>query len=94
MEQDMMVEGFVLSILIHGLRYLEFIGDGDSIVHQRLIEHVTYGKEIVKHECSNHVTKNFTRDLYSHAKNKNQFSKILTKSWISCLTKNLRGAIK
>ena len=54
----MMVEGFVLSILIHGLRYLEFIGDGDSIVHQRLIEHVTYGKEIVKHECSNHVTKN------------------------------------
>ncbi|KAK2722180.1 hypothetical protein QYM36_002661, partial [Artemia franciscana] len=68
MEQDMMVEGFVLSILIHGLRYLQFIGDGDSIVHQRLIERVTYGKGIVKHECSNHVPKNFIGDLYSLAK--------------------------
>ncbi|KAK2703518.1 hypothetical protein QYM36_018047 [Artemia franciscana] len=94
MEQDMMVEDFVLSILIHGLRYLEFIGDGDSSVHQRLIERVTYGKEIVKNECSNHVTKNFTGDLFSLTKNKYQFSKILTKSCISSLTKNLRGTIK
>ena len=93
MEQDMKVEGFVLSILIHGLRHLEFIG-GDSSVHQRLIERVAYEKEIVKHECCNHVTRNFTGDLYSLAKNKNQFSKILTKSCISSLTKNLRGAIK
>jgi hypothetical protein len=94
MEQDMIIEGFVLSLSMHGLRYLEFIGDGDSSVYQRIIERVAYGKDVIKHECANHVTKNFTRDLYNLVKNRGDFSKILTKSCISSLTKNLRGAIK
>lgn len=64
MEAEIIVEGFSRSIDIHGLRYLEFIGDGDSSVFARLRERVSYGRKIKKLECKNHAIKNYTSALY------------------------------
>jgi len=45
----------------NGLRYLSFIGDGDSSTYKTVSEAKPYGNEveIVKKECIGHVQKRF-----------------------------------
>lgn len=64
MESEIIVEGFQKSQELHKLRYLSFIGDGDSSVFAKLKEKVSYGNMIKKIECKNHVIKNYTSALY------------------------------
>ena len=40
MESDIILEGFCMAEKQHGLRYINFIGDGDSSVHTTLISGV------------------------------------------------------
>lgn len=68
MEAAILVEGFQKSEEMHGLRYLAFIGDGDSSVFAQLKEKVPYGGFIKKFECKNHVIKNYTNALYKVSK--------------------------
>lgn len=68
MEQDIIVAGFNSSEKDYGLRYKYLIGDGDSSVYARIIEKVTYGRNVLKMECANHVTRAFTAGLYKLTK--------------------------
>lgn len=69
MEQRIIVEGFCNSIEQHGLQYLNYIGDGDSSVYNRLQEGVAYGRYIKKTECANHMTRAFSDGLHKLAEN-------------------------
>ena len=52
------MEGFLEAETVHGVRYTQFIGDGDSSVHPTLIQNVPgWGNAIKKHECANHTCK-------------------------------------
>lgn len=96
MEQDIIVEGFQASEKMHGIRYKFFIGDGDSSVHARLFQNVSYGRSIQKLECANHVVKNYTGHLHKLAADKSfppEGRKLLKQS-IPRLTAAARGAIR
>ena len=54
METDIIVDGFRKCEEQHGLRYIEFIGDGDSSVYPSLISNIPWGYAIKKLECTNH----------------------------------------
>lgn len=41
MEADMVVEGFKMSKNMHGIRYLKFVGDGDSSIFAKTQQHVS-----------------------------------------------------
>ncbi|ODM88232.1 hypothetical protein Ocin01_18450, partial [Orchesella cincta] len=62
MEADAIAEGFAKSIQMHGLVYHEFVGDGDSSVHAKVINTYT-GVTVKKVECINHAMRNFNRKL-------------------------------
>ncbi len=52
------MEGFLEAERVHGLRYIRFVGDGDSSVHPTLIKNVPeWGHAIKKLECANHACK-------------------------------------
>ncbi|XP_044744250.1 uncharacterized protein LOC123306346 [Coccinella septempunctata] len=57
MEQDIILEGFSKSIEHHGVMYKYLIGDGDSSVYARVLEKVSYGRDVVKIECANYITR-------------------------------------
>ena len=57
MESDIIVQGFQLAEQIHGIRYLWFIGDGDSSVYHAVDSNVSYGHYVQKVECANHAVK-------------------------------------
>lgn len=58
METDIILEGFQKAEETHGLRYMRFIGDGDSSVYPSLLNGVTgWGRDIKKIECANHSCK-------------------------------------
>ncbi len=58
METDIIVDGFKKAESQHGVRYLRFIGDGDSSVYPDLVAKVpVWGYAIKKIECANHATK-------------------------------------
>ena len=57
METDIILKGFLQSEEQHGLRYTQFIGDGDSSVYPALVSGVPYGSFIKKLECANHAVK-------------------------------------
>jgi hypothetical protein len=64
MESNLIVEGFKLSMQLHGLRYKFLIADGDSSVHKKLLECRPYGKvTIEKIECKNHLLRNYCTKL-------------------------------
>lgn len=64
METDIIVEGFKNSLQMHGLKYTKMIGDGDSSVHNKLLESRPYGHTLVqKIECRNHLLRNFSTNL-------------------------------
>ena len=58
METDIILEGFLEAERVHGVRYIEFIGDGDSSVYPTLLQNVPgWGYAIKKLECANHACK-------------------------------------
>ena len=57
METDILVESFRSSEEMQGLQFLVFIGDGDSSVFYNLKQCVSYGSNIRKYECANHIKK-------------------------------------
>ena len=59
MESDGIVEIYERSIEKHGLRYLPFIGDGDSSSFSTVEKLMPYGPMCIieKAECVNHITK-------------------------------------
>lgn len=64
METDIIAEGFKTSVLVHGLKYLKMVGDGDSSVYRRLLQIKPYGNKLVeKVECRNHLLRNFSSKL-------------------------------
>ena len=57
-ETDIIMDGFCQAERVHGLRYMRFIGDGDSWVYPTLLTTVPgWGRAIVKMECTNHTCK-------------------------------------
>jgi hypothetical protein len=58
MEPSILVEAFSKSVEIHSIRYKYFIGDGDSSVFANLKTKVSYGHQIQKIACTNHILKN------------------------------------
>ncbi|KAK5644983.1 hypothetical protein RI129_006283 [Pyrocoelia pectoralis] len=96
MEADMAVEGFNLSEEMHGVRYRQFIGDGDSSVFAKLRQNVKYGQTINKIECSNHALKNYGKHLYKIKKDTNikfEGRKLLTLIKINQLQKRAKCSI-
>ena len=64
MESDVVLEGFRKAEKQHGLRYINFIGDGDSSVQSTLRDNVHgWGRDITKQECANHAVKCFRSSL-------------------------------
>lgn len=94
MEADVICEGFAKSEDMHGVQYMEFIGDGDSSVHSKIMSSVWYGRDVRKIECANHVVKNYTKALYELAKRDQFARKILSTSRIErmkiCVRKMIR----
>ncbi len=56
METDILVEGFLEAERVHGVRYIKFIGDGDSSVYPNLIQNVP-GWDYSQLEYANHACK-------------------------------------
>ena len=64
MESDIILEGFKQAESKHGVRYLRFIGDGDSSVYPTLIQYVpVWGRFITKMECANYACKYYRGSL-------------------------------
>ena len=64
MEPDAILEGFQQAERVHGVRYMRFIGDGDSSVHSTLLQVVPgWGRDIKKLECANHACKCYRSSL-------------------------------
>ena len=64
MEVDIIVEGFIEAERVHGVRYTQFVGDGDSSVYPTLIQQVPgWGHAIRKLECANHCCKCYRGSL-------------------------------
>ena len=58
MEADIILEGFINAERVHGVRYTQIIGEGDSSVYPTLIQKVPgWGHAIRKLECANHACK-------------------------------------
>ncbi|ODM87173.1 hypothetical protein Ocin01_19509 [Orchesella cincta] len=66
MEQDILLDGFKQSLQVHGIAYLQFVGDGDSSVHSAVVD-VYEGHKVEKIDCYNHVTKNLNKKLHAIA---------------------------
>ena len=95
METDIILKGFLHSEEQHGLRYTEFIGDGDSSVFPALISGVPYGHYIKKVECANHAVKCYRRALENLINDKPSYKGRgkLTQTMRKKLTKAARSAI-
>ena len=80
---------------MHGLRYMKFIGDGDSSVHYNIIASVPYGRHVEKIECANHAVKFYHSRLANIVKDDPSFggSGKLTRHVITKITQAAREAI-
>ena len=95
METDIILKRFLTSEQQHGLRYIEFIGDGDSSVFPTLVSGVSYGPYIKKLECANHAVKCYRTALENlvHDKPSYKGKGKLTEAMRKKLTKAARSAI-
>ena len=74
METDIIVEGFKQAERVHGVRYMRFIGDGDSSVHPTLLQTVpVWGHAIKKIECANHACKCYRAGLEKLAQENSRY---------------------
>ena len=71
MESDIILKGFCKAEKQHGLRYINFIGDGNSSVDTTLVSGVPeWGHAITKQECANHAVKCYRSALENLLKDK------------------------
>ena len=64
MESDIILEGFRLSLEMHGLIYSKYIGDGDSNIFKKLRDFPPYPNIVVqKIECTNHLLRNLSNKI-------------------------------
>ena len=64
MEPDIILEGFKQAERVHSVRYMRFVGDGDSSVYSTLVQNVPgWGRYIKKQECANHCCKCYRSGL-------------------------------
>ena len=64
MEDDIILQGFNMSLETYGLKYYRFIGDGDSSVERSIKECMPYApQQVEKIECRNHLIRNFMSKL-------------------------------
>lgn len=58
MEVDAVVEMFQRSVKLNNVKYINYIGDGDSTTYKGIVDAKPYGDLIVaKKECIGHVQK-------------------------------------
>ena len=95
METDIILEGFLQCETQHGLRYISFIGDGDSSVYPTLISSVPLEYAITKIECANHCIKCYRTALEKLVQDNPSYKGKgkLTESMRKQLTKAARSAI-
>ena len=97
MEPDIILKGFQQAERVHGVRYMRFIGDGDSSVYPTLIQNVPgWGRHIKKLECANHACKCYRSALEKLVSEKPQYKGRggLTQRMRQRLTSAARCAIK
>ena len=64
METDIILNGFMVAEEQHGVRYINFVGDGDSSMYPTLVAGVPgWGYAIEMQECANHALKCFRGHL-------------------------------
>jgi len=64
METDIILKGFKVAQTQHGVRYTNYVGDGDTSVYSALVANVPeWGYLITKQECANHALKCFRASL-------------------------------
>jgi hypothetical protein len=64
MEPAAIVEGFMCSVDMHGVKYKKIVADGDSSVYQRILEVRPYDNmQVEKIECRNHLLRNFCNKI-------------------------------
>ena len=96
MESNIILEGFRMADRQHGVRYIKFIGDGDSSVHAQLISGISgWGYAIQKQECASHAVKCFQSSLEKLMKDNPQYKGIgkLTEQMRKRLASSIRCAI-
>jgi len=96
METDIILNGFLLAEQQHGVRYIKFVGDGDSSVYPTLVAGVPgWGYAIEKQECANHALICFRGHLEQLVKDKPQYKgkNKLTANMRIRLTRDARCAI-
>ena len=94
-ESDIILEGFLAAEKQHGVRYINFVGDGDSSVYPTLVSNVPgWGYSIKKQECANHALKCYRASLEQLIKDKPSYKgkHKLTESMRQKLTKAARCA--
>ena len=97
MEADIIATGFRISQEMHGVRYTQVIGDGDSsVLHNIRTTVPSYGRDVDKIECANHAVKGYRSKLEKLAKDFSAFRGRggLTKSVILKITYGARCAIR
>jgi len=96
MEQTIIVEGLTHVYREHGLWVKFVIGDGDPSVYARVRERAPRGSLVLKLECSNHMTRNYTSKLHAVRQNTKfplAARKVLTDT-IPRLSAAVRGATR
>jgi hypothetical protein len=70
MEAQIIVEGFLSSVDMHGLKYKKLVGDGDSSVYNKIKNIKPYGPNfyVEKIECRNHILRNYCNKIKEFAK--------------------------
>ena len=78
MEVDSVVEMFLRSIVKFGVKYLNYIGDGDSKTFTGILKMIPYGEDcpVTKNECVGHVQKRMGTRL----RNKKKTEKLVGKN--------------
>ena len=96
METSAILEGFQEAEKVHGVRYTEFVGDGDSAVYPTLIQEVPWGRAVKKIECANHACKCYRSGLEKLVQNNPSYKGKggLTQRMRKRLTSAARCAIK
>lgn len=70
MEADILMDGFTKSVEMYGLKYVRFIGDGDSNVYKKVLDSRPYDNiTIEKIECKNHLLRNVCNKLKDLVRN-------------------------
>ena len=88
MEVDFIVEMFLRSIVKFGVKYLNYIGEGDSKIFVVILKMIPYGEDgpVTKNECVGHVQK----CMGTRLRNKKKAEKLCSKNRLTeAIIKNL-----